>query len=156
MMHKMLFTAFFIFLASSCRYESDQSHVKTNTSVITIKTGTICGWCAVNDTLIIKGNSVRYVNYWDCMVNHSFGNSNEIKPSELNDLLASLDFSTFTKLELNTCNLCVDGCDDWVFIEYGTDSHYIRFGKDDPEVQPIKSFIDELYMIKTKYSGRSK
>jgi hypothetical protein len=56
------------------------------------------------------------------------------------------------KITLNSCNVCADGCDDWIYFENGTGSHYIRFGKTDPKLEPLKTFIDKLNVIKSQYS----
>ena len=70
---------------------------------------------------------------------------------EAREKLTMDHFNELKKLELNSCNLCADGCDDWIYFDNGTDSHYIRFGSNDPKLQPIKEFVDQLNTIKTQY-----
>jgi len=140
-----------IFVFLSCRHEQVAEDSVSNS--MSIKTGTICGWCSKDDTLSIKGNAVRYINFWDCRTNQSLEKKGILSALEWNALVAKLDFDELKKLNLNTCNYCADGCDEWLLIEKGSESHYIRFGIDDPELKPIKSFLDELYLIKARYSG---
>jgi hypothetical protein len=137
----------------ACSNDKEPLVEKAGKTGLIIKTGTICGWCTVNDTLTIQENTVRYVNYTGCSTNTKFENIGEIKTSELNTLLTKLDFEEFKKLNLNSCDVCVDGCDEWIFVDNGSESHYIRFVNGEPKLNAIQSFVDELYTIKAKYSG---
>lgn len=135
----------------SCSRETIEE--KSKGAEFIVKTGTVCGWCAVNDTLTINGNTVRYVNYANCSTTSpSVQKNGQLEPSELNDLRTKLIFSEFKKLDLNSCNVCVDGCDDWISFSNGSDSHSIRFSRNDPRLQPIKSFVDQLNQIKAQYT----
>jgi hypothetical protein len=60
MLRKVLIAASVIFTGFSCN--DDKLAEKNPYSGLNIRAGTICGWCSVNDTLTIQGNSVRYVN----------------------------------------------------------------------------------------------
>lgn len=147
-MRNFLITATIVMLAMSCRDEqlvTEKAH-----SDLLIKTGTICGWCSQNDTLVIQGNSVRYVNYTQCNnTQPAVEKNSQISAAGLEALLSTLDFDELKKLELNSCNVCFDGCDDWIYYKNGNKTHYIRFTRDDPKLQPIKAFIDALNAIKT-------
>ena len=154
-MFKVIFFVFsVIFLAIGCRDE--QLVTDKLQSGVVIKTGTICGWCSLNDTLTISANAVRYVNYTHC--NNStpaVKKTGRIAPAELEALLSELDFNELKKLELNSCNVCFDGCDDWIYFDNGSESHYIRFTRNDPKLQTISTFIDQLNAIKISYTGRN-
>ena len=151
MIRKFLIIITVIVLAFSCTYDSLDN--KINNSDVMIKTGTVCGWCTLNDTLTITGNSVRYVNYANCSTNKpSIEKSGQITKIELDALLAKLDFAELKKLDLNTCNVCADGCDDWISYRKGTEMHSIRFTRNDPKLQFIQTFIEQLYAIKSEYS----
>ncbi|MGE5395503.1 MAG: hypothetical protein ACM3P1_12235 [Candidatus Saccharibacteria bacterium] len=143
----LIIIATFVF---ACQQEQVVS--EKNPTDLIIKTGIICGWCSRNDTLSIIGNSVRYVNYTQC--NNSKPASvktREIASSELDSLLMMLDFDEFKKIELNTCNVCFDGCDSWIEIRQRAESHYIRFTGNESTLAPIKEFIERLNTIKSKY-----
>ena len=152
MIKKIIFAVSVVLVAFSC--SNDTLEEKIPDSDLVIKTGTVCGWCSVNDTLTISGTSTRYVNYTQCNnSNPSVEKKGQLKTSELESLLAQLDFSELKKLELNSGNIAFDGCDDWIYYKNGTDSHYIRFTHNDPKLQPIKEFVDQLNAIKTQYAG---
>ena len=151
MLRKFLIIITAIALVFSCTYDSLDD--RNNNSDVTIKTGTVCGWCTLNDTLTITRNSVRYVNYANCSTNKpSIEKRGQITKIELDALLAKLDFTELKKLDLNTCNVCADGCDDWILYRNGIETHYIRFTRNDPKLQAIQTFIEQLYAIKSEYS----
>jgi hypothetical protein len=147
-----IFACLVLLAAFSCARETIEE--KSKGSDFIIKTGTVCGWCTVNDTLTIIGTTVRYVNYANCSTaSPTVQKNGQLNLAERNDLLAKLNLSEFKKLELNSCNVCADGCDDWISFSNGTDSHTIRFSRNDPQLQPIKSFVDQLNQIKTQYTA---
>jgi hypothetical protein len=153
MIQKILYSVLVILMVFSCSNDNDPLVEKSGNSGVTIQTGTICGWCSVNDTLTLQSNSFRYVNYAQCSTSPTTEANGEIESSEMAALLAKLDLKELKKLDLNSCNVCFDGCDDWILYENGSESHYIRFSSDDPKLQSIKAFVDELNAIKVKYSG---
>ena len=150
-MFKIFLYLFLIFImAISC--QDDQIVTEKLHPNLVIKTGTVCGWCSRNDTLTIRGNSVRYVNYVQCNTsNPSVVKIGQLATSKLDFLLSKLDFNEMKKLDLNSQNISFDGCDDWIYYDNGSESHYIRFTRDDPKLQPIKEFVDQLNTIKTQY-----
>jgi hypothetical protein len=151
MVHK--YSISFIFLILICFSCTDKTFDDNSNSDIVIKTGTVCGWCTLNDTLTIRGNNLRYVNYANCSTaKATVEKSGKLTSSELDTLLKLLDFDELKKLDLNSCNVCVDGCDDWISYESISQSQYIRFSVNDPKLKNIQSFVDELYRIKSKYS----
>lgn len=148
-MRNFLLATTIVLVALACRDEqlvTGKAH-----SDLIIKTGTICGWCSLNDTLTIQGNSVRYVNYTQCdNTQPAVEKEGQISALELEALLSALDFEELKKLDLNSCNVCFDGCDDWIYFSNGKESHYIRFTRNDPSLQPVKTFVDLLNAIKVK------
>jgi hypothetical protein len=152
-MKKYLFLLAFGFMLGACT-ENNVNEFELDPSDLVIKAGTICGWCAQNDTLIISGQSFRYVNYVQCnTTNPSVRKTGRLAAAETELLLKKLDFSEFKKLDLNSCNVCVDGCDDWITITQGSETHSIRFGRNDSKLQSIQAFVDQLNALKSKYSG---
>jgi hypothetical protein len=154
-MNKRIILAALVFgVLFSCSYDTVEDN--NENSGVVIKTGMVCGWCSRNDTLTIRENSVRYVNYANCStVNPTIQKTGQITTSDLTTLLADLDFAELKKLDLNSCNVCVDGCDSWLLVDYGSESHYIRFGGTESELQPIQAFLDQLNLIKAQYSGET-
>lgn len=148
-MRRYLGFAFIVLVLGACAKSIIED---SNESDFVIKAGTVCGWCAQNDTLTIDGSKIRYVNFIQCnTTNPSVKKTGEIDQESLNQLKASLDFAEFKKLDMNSCNVCVDGCDDWITIKNGVESHTIRFSRDDPKLQPIKAFVESLSSLKEKY-----
>ena len=146
-MKNFLFAATIGLLVLAC--QDEQIATEKVHSDLLIKTGTICGWCSRNDTLTIQGNSVRYVNYTQCNnTQPAVEKNSQISAGEIKALLSLLDFSELKKLDLNTCNVCFDGCDDWIYFRNGHNIHYIRYTRDDPKLGPIKAFVDALNAIK--------
>lgn len=149
---RFTFAVTLVWVLFSCTYDTlEETRTKSG---IVIKTGTVCGWCARNDTLSITGNWVRYVNYVNCnAANPAVQKFGEISQTDFENLVKLLDFNSLEKIDLNTCNVCVDGCDTWLLVEKGTESHYIKFGGTESELQPIQAFIDRLNQIKSQYSS---
>lgn len=115
-MRHFLFAATMFILALAC--QDEQVVTPKVHSDLLIKTGTICGWCSQNDTLTIQGNSVRYVNYTQCNnAQPAVEKNGQLTSTELEALLSLLDFEELKKLDLNTCNVCFDGCDDWIYFK---------------------------------------
>ncbi len=140
-------------IISSCEKDRDE---KEYSQPFTLRAGTVCGWCSQNDTLEIKGNTVRYVNYIQCQNSSPSKEKNgKLFNSEIDNLLEKLDLNEFLKLEINSCNICVDGCDDWIYFENEATSHSIRFSRNDPKLEHLKPFIDELFLLKNSYANEN-
>ncbi len=151
MIRKIIFFCSFAFAAWSC---SESKEEVLESSDLVIKAGTVCGWCSQNDTLIISGKSFRYVNFIKCSTtNPSVKKTGQLETTELESLINKLDFQEFKKLELNSCNVCFDGCDDWISIKNGAETHSIRFDRNDIKLQPVKAFVDQLSALKAKYKA---
>ncbi len=110
---------------------------------ITIKIGQRCGWCAGYDSLILTKAESNY-GYHPACAGKDKNEHEQTDANRWNALLDKLDFNTFKSINVNTCNLCADGCDTWISIQKDDDIHTIQFGYTSPEIQSIKSFIDAL------------
>lgn len=149
MKSNVLFLIALAFAVLSC---SESKEFQLEKSDLVIEAGTVCGWCSQNDTLTISGKTFRYVNYIRCSAtNPAIKKTGQIETLELEALIGKIDFAEFKKLDLNSCNVCVDGCDDWITIKSGSETHSIRFTRNDSKLQPIKAFVDQLNAFKTKY-----
>ena len=68
------------------------------------------------------------------------------------ELNRQLNLIEFAKIDLNSCNVCVDGCDSWVSIRNGSFYHKIRFGyQDSIAIQKIRPFIDLVDSIRCDF-----
>lgn len=48
---------------------------------------------------------------------------------EWSGILNDINLDDFVKLNYQSCNICVDGCDEWISIKDDQISHEIRFSK---------------------------
>jgi hypothetical protein len=132
-------------LGAAC--EDDRQDRKT----ITIMTGKACGWCGGADSLRITSSKTvyEYRNGCDPTKNKTI---TETTPEERwDDLITSLNWYDFKDVEVNTCALCADGCDTWILIQIGADSHRIQFTDNSPEVEPIRTFVEKLKAVHEKF-----
>ncbi len=75
-----------------------------------------------------------------------------MEKSEWDKLTGMIDFDEFNNIHLNTCNVCVDGCDKWITLRNGSYSHTIRFGyQDSAAIQSIKPLVDKLDSIRKAF-----
>jgi hypothetical protein len=98
-------------------------------SGLMIKSGFVCGWGSGTDTLEISKTTIRYVYYIPRQSHQpQISKSRSVSESEWNEIKSSVKMDEFTRLTFNTCNVCFDGCDEWIFIQENESSHKITFG----------------------------
>ena len=148
MKYVMILTALF-FIFSSCT-EKDNNNIRLNNEY-TIVLGHVCGWCAGADSLFIINQEITYtdINYCDDI---TIKKQQAINADTWNDLMHLLDLEEFLKISINTCYVCVDGCDTWIRVTNDSLSHMIRFGRRDSlSVKPVQPFIDALNSIQDEF-----
>jgi hypothetical protein len=130
--------------------EKDKNNIKNDNLVI--KMNNICGFCAGGDSLIVTPDITCFERLSPCD-DSGFKKTVTTNKSEWDELLGLLDVEKFKKIDLNTCYVCVDGCDTWIQVKNGSFSHEIRFADfDSPAVRSIQPFIDKLYEIGSRVS----
>ena len=133
-----------IILVVSC--DKDKRTTRNSTDNMTIVYGNVCGWCGY-DSLTITQNITTLSGQNYCS-SEELNKTSTTHDTTWTDLTSSLDFQKFKAIDLNTCNVCVDGCDTWITIRTDSYYHKIRYGYDDMDkLKSIKSFIDELNKI---------
>lgn len=138
----------FLLWAISCDKDNE-------TSGLTIVEGSVCGWCGGSDSVIITEYRINYRRMHSCD-HHAYSKVCHIEKSEWDKLTASLDFDKFENIHLNTCNFCVDGCDQWITIRNGSYYHRIRFGsQDSAALQPVRPLVHALDSIRENYKMAS-
>jgi hypothetical protein len=83
---------------------------------LVIKAGYMCGWGSGQDSLIISSKMIQYV--YSVPANSQIPEVNKARPTtpaEWNNILNSINFNNFLNLHYNSCNICVDGCDEWIY-----------------------------------------
>lgn len=119
---RLLILTIVIVLFSGASCDDDENDSQS----LIIMTGKACGWCAGADSLMITNHKIRYGFSGVCgKPNKSI--TEKTQPKEWRELRASLNWDEFKNVNVNTCALCADGCDTWIRIQNGADSHYIRF-----------------------------
>jgi hypothetical protein len=140
----LLASMLFLLWAISCNKEKE-------TSGLIIVEGSVCGWCAGSDSVIISEYKINYRNMHSCD-HHAYSKVSHIEKSEWDKLTGIIDFDEFNNIHLNTCNVCVDGCDKWITLRNGSYSHTIRFGyQDSAAIQSIKPLVDKLDSIREAF-----
>ena len=120
---------------------------------LTIVGGSVCGWCAGSDSVIISEYKINYRNMHSCD-HHAYSKVAHIEKSEWDKLTGLVDFDAFSNIHLNTCNVCVDGCDKWITLRNGSYLHTIRFGyQDSAAIQSIKPLVDKLDSIREAFGA---
>ncbi len=104
--------------------------------VLVIKTGQECGWCGGRDSLIITELKIDYNFTNPCDSEKNKTRKSNTNREKWNELLESFNWNDFTQVNVNTCSVCVDGCDTWISIQNGGLVHQIRFTENSPKIEP--------------------
>jgi hypothetical protein len=146
----LLASLFLLLWAISCNKDKD-----LETPGLTLVVGSECGLCTGSDSLIINEYHFNYRKMLSCD-HHAYSKVSHIEKNEWDKLTASIDFDVFNNIQLNTCNVCVDGCDRWITIKNGSYFHKIRFGyQDSAALQPIKVLVHQLDSLREIYRATS-
>lgn len=121
-----------IFLLTTCLFgckkSEDNSSLKDKPNLI-ITAGYMCGWGSGEDSLIISSTLIKYV--YSVPARSSTPEIYKIRPTttiEWNSIVNSININNFINLNYNSCNICVDGCDEWISVKTDSLIHQIRFG----------------------------
>jgi hypothetical protein len=121
-------------------------------SGLTINAGFACGWGAGEDSLEISRSEIRYVFYIPSKSGEALiRTSRNVTAIEWDEITEAINMDTFVKLNYNTCNICVDGCDEWISIENGTLSNSIRFTKGQ-DIETISLLQKKLAELRTEFN----
>lgn len=143
---KLFILALLSTIIVSCEFKSE---IDNSEMFITI--GTTCGWCAGTDSLVITKTNMNYTLAAIC--DKSGKKISKSTPDSIWQKLNGLyDQSKFEKININTCNVCADGCDTWIRVQHGDFNHIIRFGSyQDTVLFPIWEFVEKLNDLKNEY-----
>ncbi len=139
---------FLVGLLKSCETDKPIENIYGN---YVVSMGTSCGWCVGADSLSVTANLTHYEYNFPCNDNdYAFDTLTNIV--EWNELMSEFDMKKFQSININTCNVCADGCDTWVSVQNDTVTHRISFGSENSaEIANIKPFIDKLNSIRSRY-----
>jgi len=125
-----LFLTLFIVLSACKKSDVNNETFKASGSGLLIKAGFECGWGSGMDSLVITQTSVKYVYYIPAQsFTPIINKTRAVSDTEWAEILNDLNIDDFVKLDYQTCNVCVDGCDEWIYVQNDTVSHKITFGK---------------------------
>jgi hypothetical protein len=128
---KILIPAIFLILVclGGCENQENNSDFIKEESPLKIRAGFMCGWGAGEDSIYISSTVIKYVYYVPAQsLLPKINKARTTTEDEWSNILNSLDLNNFVKLDYNSCNICVDGCDEWIKIQDDQISHQIRFG----------------------------
>jgi len=133
---------------------SSQTNTKQNeASDLTIKAGYICGWGSGQDTLIITEKKVSYMYYVPRKSNKpEINKTRNLTEKEWKEILSSFDMNDFLKLNYNTCNVCIDGCDSWISIHSKNINHRLSFDYG-MQIDSIKNLQLKLSQIRAEFQN---
>ncbi len=144
---------FVVLFAAGLLFSCNRNELnQTNSSNLVIKAGFICGWGSGTDSIEISQSSIKY-NYYipakslQPQINETKGISN----SEWTEIESDADLTGFVKLQYQSCNICFDGCDEWIFIQNGDLSHKITFSKG-RKIDSISSLQTKLAQIRAEFN----
>jgi hypothetical protein len=130
-------TILFIFLIAglliSCKKSESNDSVSYSDPIdysdLVIKSGYTCGWGSGTDSLLISKNIIKYVYYIPQQSQDpQIKVARAVSETEWGKIKNDINMNDFVKLTYHTCNVCVDGCDEWISIQDKDLLHKITFG----------------------------
>ncbi len=109
-----------------------------------IEFGSVCGWCAGEEKITVTESKVKYFREIPCGENAGKTElSRSYSSDDWDELVHSLEYDHFLVLDYNTCNVCVDGCDEFIIITKDGETHEIRYNPG-TEIEGIEGFQEKL------------
>jgi hypothetical protein len=132
----------------------NNSEDAADNSGLIIKSGFVCGWGSGTDTIEISKTTIRYVYYIPRLSEKpQISKSRAVSESEWNEIISGVKMDEFTRLTYNTCNVCFDGCDEWILIQQKESSYKITFGKG-AEIEPINKLQAKLAQLRKEFNNQ--
>lgn len=146
-------SAFFILISSFVVSCLNHTYDFGENGSVVIEYGTVCGWCAGEEAITVSSVKVDYLRQIPCGDNKGTKNAtNPISEERWNDIITSFDYSHFVALDYNECNVCADGCDEFIKITKNGSTHEIRYS---PSIQidGLDDLRDELNSLINDFSS---
>ena len=150
MKNQLLLITLFSFCLLACNKTKDSPAINVSSSMV-IKAGFMCGWGSGEDSLIISSTMIKYV--YSVPAKSLVPEINKTRPTtttEWKTILNSININNFINLNYNSCNICVDGCDEWISIKNDSISHQIRFGLGF-KIDSIKQLQNILSQLRSEF-----
>lgn len=111
---------------------------------LVIQAGFVCGWGSGKDSIQITRSSIRYRYYVPRESGQpKIDKTRELTSVEWEELQGCVNWRDFVRLEYNTCNVCFDGCDEWIAMKEGAAEHKISFSQGQT-IESIRILQDKM------------
>lgn len=143
-MKNLLNTIIFILLifAFGCAEENPEKQED-----FIIEYGTMCGWCAGEELIKVSQSGIKYIRTIPCGEDEGTTQKDKsISANEWNEINGTFDYSLFKTLEYNECNVCFDGCDEFIRITEPDNINEIRYspGEQIDGVDNLRSVLNDI------------
>ena len=116
-----------------------------------IKAGFACGWGLGEDSLKISRSEIKYIYYVPAeSLQPKIKETRDVTESEWLEIENAVNIDAFLKLNYNSCNICVDGCDEWISIQSDRVNHSIRYSKG-LQIESIEKLQNIIAQIKSEF-----
>ncbi len=144
-MYKLLKSGLFIvvlMILNAC----EESEIPVQEKYI-IEFGSECGWCAGQEFIAISNSNIEYTRNIPCGEEKGTKKrEREITQQEWNEISSSFDYTEFKTLDYNSCNVCVDGCDEIIKITENDSIYEIRysFPNEVEETKDLRQILNKI------------
>lgn len=114
--------------------------------------GSFGGLCGYSDSLSISPSLDTYFDMKSECDNVDYDISKTINQTKYDNLLESFSLSDFEKMNVNSCDRCVDGIDNFLYITGPNFGHRIVFSESD-NINDIEELVDELNDIRESHKS---
>jgi hypothetical protein len=136
-------------LITACSKENLED--TSESQVLKVNMGIQCGWGLRLDSLTIIGSQAHLIQNFRSGPFSAFtavDSTKVLSNSQVDDLVAALDWNYFKSLNYNSGTVASDGCDIWLEIEQGGQKHAIRFSPADtiPQLRSLSNQLDSIWV----------
>lgn len=123
---KLVWLVFLFFILGGSCLKQDNNFGEHG--IVTIEFGNVCGWCAGEEKITVSSVKADYYRNIPCGENEGTTyKTKAITTEEWDQISSSYDYDYFLTLDYSECNVCVDGCDEFIIITTNGFSHEIRY-----------------------------
>lgn len=120
---------------------------------LVIQAGYVCGWGSGTDSIKITKQSISYLFYIPRKSPvPQISKSRSVSEGEWTEIVNSINMDQFLKLKYNSCNVCFDGCDEWILVKNEKLNHKITFGKG-IQIDTIRTLQKKLVQLRTEFGN---
>ena len=118
---------------------------------LVIQAGFVCGWGSGTDSIQITPMAVHYRYFVPRESNQpKIDKTRALVKGEWEELVRVVNQQEFNRLNYNSCNVCFDGCDEWIEMKNGDSEHKITFPKGQ-SIESIGKLQDKLALYRSEF-----